>query len=511
MKARQFTPKFTATLGLALLFTFGCSKEDLNPSENLSQRTNSDASIESVPTSTVRRGNHYIIISATDKLPSDIDSKTKSANGKVTKQLSGVGIATATSDDPNFIAKASKISGVRSVIHDFTYQGYDPQEKTVEATADNTNPPSSADNDPLFPLQWGHTAIQAPEAWNTGARGQNVRVAVLDGGFYLRHPDLLGNIVDSKSFVPGEAAQFDPALNRGGTFSHGTHTAGTIAAVDNAIGVIGVAPDAKLVLVKVLRDSGSGAFSWMIEGIEYAVTKQANVINMSLGGALPRNGKYMDDNGTPNDPSDDFQVKDKEVQKEVAELVEAINKATTYAAKNGVTVIASAGNDATDMKAANMIHMPSDAKDVISISATGPIGWALNTSTNLDRVASYTNFGTPDVDLAAPGGDFSYPTNEIVTFRGVRQFVWALDMVLSTATATSYSWSAGTSMAAPHAAGVAALIIGKNGGQMAPNRVEAILRSSADDLGTPGRDAYYGHGRVNALRAVSGASLAQAK
>lgn len=503
MKINQFTPRFTATLGLALLFTFGCSKEDLAPADSLNQHTASDATTASVSTSTVRRGNHYIIISATDQLPSDIDGKTKSANGKVTKQLSGVGIATATSDDPNFIANASKISGVRSVIHDFTYQGFDPQkERTLDMAADNTNPPSTGDDDRFFPLQWGHTAIQAPEAWNTGARGQNVRVAVLDGGFDLTHPDLVGNIVASQSFVPGEPAQF----GRTPAFSHGTHTAGTIAAVDNNIGVIGVAPDAKLILVKVLGDAGSGSFSWMIDGIKYAVDQQADVINMSLGAALPRNGKYMDDNGTPTDPSDDFLVKDKEVKREIAELVEAINKATAYAAKSGVTIIASAGNDGMDIKAANMIHMPSDAKNVISISATAPIGWALNTSTSLDQVASYTNYGTPDIDLSAPGGDFSYPGNEIVVFRGVRQYVWALDMVLSTTSGGSYTWSAGTSMAGPHAAGVAALIIGKNGGQMAPNQVEAIMRASADDLGTPGRDAYYGHGRVNALRAVSPAN-----
>lgn len=506
MKNRQFTTKFISSLGLGLLFTFGCSKEDLTPADSLSQRSTDEVSASSGVASAVRRGNQYLIISATDQLPADIEGKAKSANGKITKQLGGVGIATATSTDPDFIAKASKISGVRSVIHDFTFQGYDPQARTAEVEADNTNPPSSGDDDRLFPLQWGHTAIQAPEAWNTGARGQNVRVAVLDGGFDLKHPDLVGNIVDSKSFVPDEPAEFGLT-----TFSHGTHTAGTIAAVDNNEGVIGVAPDAKLILVKVLNDAGSGSFSWMIEGIQYAVTKQADVINMSLGAALPRNGKYMDDNGTPDDPADDFLAKDKEVQKEVAELIEVINKVTTYAAKNGVTIIASAGNDATDIKAANMTHMPSDAKNVISISATGPIGWALNPTTNLDRVASYTNFGTPDVDLAAPGGDFSYPGNEIVVFRGVRQFVWALDMVLSTTSLGRYSWSAGTSMAGPHAAGVAALIIGKNGGQMAPNQVENILRASADDLGEAGRDAYYGHGRVNALRAVTGAGLAQAK
>ncbi|MBC6608308.1 S8 family serine peptidase [Hymenobacter sp. BT188] len=510
MKHKHFTPKFLSCLGLGLLFTFGCSKEDLNPSENLSQRTSTSATDGSVSTSVVREGNQYIIISATDALPADIEGKARGANGKVTKLLSGVGIATATSDDPNFIAKASKISGVRSVIHDYTYQGYDPQEQTVEAA--NTNPPTSADNDPVFPIQWGHTAIQAPEAWLTGARGQNVRVAVLDGGFYLGHPDLVGNIEKSISFVPGQPAQFNRELARNrSTFSHGSHVAGTVAAVDNTNGGVGVAPDAKLILVKVLGDIGSGQFSWIIAGIKYAADEQVDVINMSLGARLPRNGKYMDNNGTPNDPSDDFLVKDSEVQKEVAELVEAINKVTTYAAKKGVTLIAAAGNDGIDAKDQNATFVPADSKHVISISATAPYGLALDPNTSLDQVAYYSNYGSPAIDLAAPGGSAAHPSVQSVFYKIGFAPVYAWDMVYSSGSPTGYNWAQGTSMASPHAAGVAALIISKNGGPMAPERVEAIMRASADDLGTPGRDDNYGHGRVNALRAVTSASLAQAK
>jgi subtilisin family serine protease len=219
----------------------------------------------------------------------------------------------------------------------------------------------------------------------------------------------------------------------------------------------------------------------------------------------------MDNNGTPNDPSDDFLVKDKELQKEVAELIEALNKATTYAARKGVTLIAAAGNNGIDAKEENATFVPADSKHVISISATAPYGWALNANTSLDEVAYYSNYGSPAIDLAAPGGSVAHPSEENVFFKVLARPVWVFDMVLSTATATSYSWSAGTSMASPHAAGVAALIIGKNGGKMAPERVEAILRSSAEDLGTPGRDDFYGHGRINALRAVTSASLAKAK
>ncbi|SNR34030.1 Subtilase family protein [Hymenobacter mucosus] len=491
------------TLGLALMT--GCSKEEIQVSDVAAQASRSNLA-EATAQGVVRRSHEYIILSATDALPADLASKTAAANGKLTTELPGTGLAIATSTDPDFAAKASRISGVRSVIHDFSYQGYNPvsaRETPALNESDNTNPASTGDNDRFFPLQWGHTAIQAPEAWNAGARGRGALVAVLDGGFDLTHPDLQANIQESVSYVPGEPAQFASTA-----FSHGTHTAGTIAAVDNTIGVVGVAPDAKLLLVKVLADGGRGSFSWMIQGIYYAVAHNADVINMSLGAAIPRNSKYLDDNGTPDDPSDDKVVNE---TKEIQELLVAIGKATTYANKKGTTVIASAGNDANNgQRDQDLVHIPSGATGVISISATGPIGWALNPLTaDLDRVASYTNYGTSDVDFAAPGGDAEYPGNEIVTVAGVRQYAFAFDMVFSCTSAGRYSWSAGTSMAGPHAAGVAALIVGKNGGQMAPAQVRAVLRASADDLGKTGRDPYYGYGRVNAYRAVTTGFQAQ--
>jgi subtilisin family serine protease len=499
MQNKHLPHKLLSLLGLGLLGTFGCSKQDLTPQANLNASTTQDAAVTATSGFKLR-AKQYIIIASGDQLPADIEGKAASANGKVTKMLTAAGLAVATSDDPNFATKAAKISGVRSVVHDFTYQGFDPAKERAVAASVNVNPASTGDNNPYFPLQWGATAIQAPAAWNTGAKGQGVLVADLDGGFELTHPDLKDNIVGSISFVPGETAQFTgPATSA----SHGTHTAGTIAAIDNNIGVIGIAPKAKLLLVKVLGDGGSGSFSWLLQGLLYAVQQHADVANMSLGAAIPRNGKYLDDEGNVVNDT-----------KATQELLVAISKVTGYATKNGMTLIAAAGNDANNgNKDASLVNIPADATGVISISATGPIGWAnAPLTTNLDRFASYSNYGTPAVSFAAPGGDFMYPTNEIVDFRGVHQYLWALDMVLSTGRVSigadglpsgSYTWMAGTSMATPHATGVAALIIGKNGGNMDPARVEAVLRASADDLGKSGRDPYYGYGRVNAYRAVA--------
>lgn len=371
-----------------------------------------------------------------------------------------------------------------------------------EVSVEFGSPPFSSDDDFYFDLQWGHDAVDAPEAWNAGFRGAGARVAVLDTGFDTDHVDLVPNInfALSANFVPGESLTYvlpDP-------FSHGSHTAGTIAAADNAFGTIGVAPEAELVLVKVLSDKGSGTFEGMIAGIVHAANVDADVINMSLGATLAKHG-FLDDNGTPDDPSDDVWV----TAREVAALKNALGRATTYAYQQGTTLIASAGNEAMDGDhTADVFHLPSDAPHVNSISATAPVGWATDPGNIfLDNPASYTNFGQSVIDFAAPGGDFVYPGNENCTIAGITRPCWVFDLVFSTGsnldpTIASYFWGAGTSMAAPHASGVAAIIIGMHGGSLPPAQVEAALRAAADDLGKPGNDDFYGAGRVNAGNAV---------
>jgi subtilisin family serine protease len=244
--------------------------------------------------------------------------------------------------------------------------------------------------------------------------------------------------------------------------------------------------------VKALHN-GSGAFSWIINAIYYAATPiaqggaGANVINMSLGAGFQR-----------NDPGG-------------VQLANALSKATTYAYQHGVTVIAAAGNDATDIDHTNnLLFVPAQSTHVIAVSATGPLNFG-GGATNYDRPASYTNFGQSAITFAGPGGDAALPGSAVCIFPrnpsgSSAQFCWVLDMVMapcrgSGTSTSSYCWAAGTSMASPAVAGVAALVIGKNGA-LPPSQVEAILRQSADDLGKPGNDDYYGRGRVNATRAV---------
>ena len=489
-------------LASVTLLLFACEKEEVFMNDSLEKSAVSakSASID----------NSFLIISKANKLPDNFDKDIKLAKGIEKSRIPEIGIAIVESDDPNFASNASKIKGIQSVVPNLTINWLDPNERHEAIEADFGNPPASGDDDFFFDLQWGHDAIDAPEAWNEGYRGAGVRVAVLDSGFDLTHPDLAPNINYGLSAdFTGEGLQY--AIDD--SFSHGTHTAGTIAAADNGYGTIGVAPEVDLVLVKVLSDGGRGSLGAILNGIYHATMVGADVINMSIGSTLSRRGGVYDSNGN---------LLGYAAAKDIAAYVNVYNRAITFAYQNGTTVITSAGNAATDYDhSADLIHMPSGAQHAISISATAPRGWGANPSTNLDELASYSNYGQSAIDFAAPGGDYLYAFQpggfDLCTIilpylpvdpedpedlKEITRPCWVFDLVFSTGNGGGWYWSAGTSMATPHAAGVAALIIGKNGGSMKPARVEAILRASADDLGKPGNDDAYGAGRVNAYNAV---------
>lgn len=440
-----------------------------------------------MPSSAQAGGDSFIVMARGDSLPKGIEKRVAAAGGEITRLIPEVGLAVVTARNPDFTANAARIRGVSAVIPNITVQMTEPLEAIALDfnTEDVGNPPSSGSADFFFDLQWGHTAVNAPAAWATGRRGAGVRVAVLDSGFDLDHPDLMPNINYelSRNFVDGETLQYeidDP-------FSHGTHVAGTVAAAQNDFGVIGVAPDAELVLVKVLGDEGSGSFADVISGIVHAANVGADVINMSLGSGLPKRGIYDEEGNRVAGAND------------VAALLNATSRATSYAYKKGVTVISSAGNSAVNSdKAADLIFIPSQSSHVISISANAPIGWATDPEdASFENLASYSNYGKSHIDFSAPGGDAAYPGNELCTVAAQTVPCWVFDLVFSTGNSGWY-WSAGTSMASPHAAGIAALIIGANGGSMHPAQVESVLRATAKDFGKRGKDLYFGHGQVSA-------------
>lgn len=427
----------------------------------------------------------YLVLANSNSLSARLLAQLEAAGGTLERTIPEIGVA-IVSGDSSFAASAQKLPGVLSVLPDYVIQWQEPVE-TFELSTEGINPPDSSEDDPFFNLLWGMDAIDVPETWMAGYRGAGVRVAVLDSGIDADQPDLVPNLnaALSASFVPGE----DWWVRPGNFFNHGTHVAGTIAAADNGFGVIGVAPEAELVAVKVLSEyTGSGSFSGVLEGIVYAANIDADIINMSLGAYF------------------DFST----FGSESAQLLVAFNRATNYATQQGTLIIASAGNNGADRDHdADAIVLPADAANVVTISATSPLGWAKDpANTFLDTPTYYTNYGQSSIDFAAPGGsvEFSaYPGGlDNCTVAGLTRPCYVFDLVFSNGTGNpgnpySFYWAQGTSMAAPHAAGVAALIIGANGGEMNPAHVLSALRAGADDLGKPGHDDFYGGGRVNAL------------
>ena len=430
----------------------------------------------------------------------------------ITQAMPAIGVCTVAGD-ADLGCRLAAVPGIRCVplSRDTICAAQAPGDNSaaaVEATVHAIDLPP-IDDDFYLPAQWSLDAIDAPQAWAAGARGRGVRVAVLDTGVDPTHPDLATNVnvFLARSFVPGQT--WDVSTDAVQDFDHGTHIAGIIAAADNGFGIIGVAPEAEIVPIQVLRrPMGLGPPDAVIAGIVYAADIEADVINLSLGYTRFRRGG-INDLGT-EDPSDDVVY----TAQEAAALMAAFARATDYARSRGCTIVAAAHNDATDADHdGDGLVLPRDAPHVISVAATGPLRWIKNPATNLDLPAFYSNHGQSVIDLSAPGGNLDFEllaSGELCTVNSgpvsVTLPCWFLDGVLSTAPVQGgflYEFRRGTSMAAAHVSGVAALIIGESGGSLDPALVAARLRASADDLGKQGKDDFYGLGRVNAFRAVA--------
>lgn len=457
---------------LVLVFPSGCQK-DIIETDNALDPVSDEVTLKGA------KIQDLMVITASETLPAGFE-KNLSAYGQIVNTIPEIGVVVIRPADSNSAGKIARLRGVLAVVPDLKVKWIEPDKFVADA-----NPPSIGSNETYFRYQWGMDAIDAPEAWNAGYTGEGAMVFILDSGIDKDNPDLSPNLNTglSKSFVPGEKYYVGDST----FFNHGTHVAGIIAAADNKWGVIGVAPYAEIVAVKVLSEkTGSGAFSGINAGIVYAANNGADVINMSLGALLNRNGNYMDENNIWQQGS----------AAGLQFLILAQQRAVNYAVKKGAVVVVSAGNDYMNADGnASLFKVPADLENVIAISATAPCNWALNPNGILDIPASYTNYGKSLVALAAPGGDFDCEDG------------YPLDMILSSGAGGTGGWpfyfAAGTSMASPHVAGVAALIIGKNGGAMDPHEVIKQLCKTADKIDGQGISPYFGYGRVNAYRAVT--------
>ena len=328
----------------------------------------------------------------------------------------------------------------------------------------------------FYPRQWNMHTIEAEQAWAAGRHGSSsVTLAILDTGIDYTYPDLVGRVdlARSVSFIPDDDFYVDLIFPGRHPITdlhyHGTHVAST--AVSNSDVIAGVTSETTLMGVKVCSVFGGCPFGAVISGVLHAADNGADVANMSLGGAFLKN--------------------------EFGPYVGFINKIFNYANSVGMTIVVAAGNAASDLDHdGNTYATYCGTPNTICVSATGPVG---ADSTNgpwydIDAIAPYSNYGRSAINVAAPGGNSGGP-------------VWAacsqtnLFAGLAICATGIYTLGLnGTSMASPHVAGLAALLVedlGRN-----PGAIRARLQDSADDLGQPGTDPDYGKGRINVANAV---------
>ena len=402
-----------------------------------------------------------------------IDAAVTAAGGTIANDLSRqIGVLYVHSAVSTFASALSASALVESVGSDFG----------VKALPDSAPEPV---DDPLEGLQWDMQQIRTDEAHNVQGGIRAVDVGVLDTGIDGTHLDFqrggVSNVDclrgrNSIAFMPDGpgVGTPQPCIDNG---FHGTHVAGTIGARANGIGIVGVAPNVTLVPVKVCDASGYCYASAVVDGITYAGDERFDVINMSF---------FVDDNEFQQ--STEFKCMDDPVQRTFRLAVE---RAIQYARNQGVTPVAALGNSDEDLAHPsdtenNCEVVPAETQGVIGVSSLG----------SRKEKARYSNYGNGPNDVAAPGGNGT--TGDCRT------------TILSTFPGNLYVCIQGTSMASPHAAGVAALIVSQFGTlgsdgdvKMSPTKVEQYLQSTAVDQGLPGYDECFGNGRIDALRAVT--------
>lgn len=515
------------------------------------------------------------------------------AGGLVVREVAEIGMAQVITDDAGFVDAVRASGAVKRVARNHAVGSSDrgmphryAEERALEDRA--SHDPGTGDNNaggvgvaPTKPgpetfshLQWDMDMIDAPEA-HASSKGDGVLVGIIDTGIDGDHPDLAANFDPflSRNFttdipdIDGPCEYdgcVDPAdVDHGG---HGTHVAGTVAADDDGVGIMGVAPDATLVNLRAGQDSGYFFFAETVAALVYAAGNGIDVVNMS----------FYTDPWLYNCASEDDYISGVWTPEQIeqqATIREGILDAVAYARSRGVTLVAAAGNQATDLAAdtradatspdyppgleverivtANCLDLPSEAPGVIQVSSLGPSG----------NKADYSTYGADGaIDVSAPGGWYR-------DFIGTRFYRQPENMILSTypmdvATEEGavnkggglrdphfylrdctigkpcayYQYLQGTSMASPHAAGVAALIISAyrdahGGASPTPDQVGEILASSATDTACPapedlvytdeGRpeswnahcegdatyNGVYGEGIINAAAAVAAAAL----
>ena len=463
----------------------------------------------------------YVVLYRGTSVPSDAANVVAAAGGSLTIAYNQIGVAIATSDNPAFrgaLLRDNRIQGASAT------EGFGIRLDDSAGSDDPVLPSTPAPgSDSLSGLQWDMDQIQAPQARAINGGSPDVLVGDIDTGLDYTHPDLAANVDDANSAncVSGAPVQGKVAAND--DHGHGTHTAGTIAAALNGIGIVGVAPNVKIAGIKTGNADGFFFPEAVICAFVWAGTHGFDVTNNS----------YFADPwlfNCKNDP-------------EQRAIWEAERRAIKFAMGNGVAVVASAGNQADDLAHPTQdvtspddttpvtraitnacAVVPAEVPGVITVAADG----------NLELKSFYSSYGIGVVDLTAPGGD-SILQHTAAAPNGRVLSTWPASLLTVTclparrlvdASGATYCYQQGTSMASPHVVGVAALIVSQFG-HMAPAALRTMLINSADALpcppdtsiydffpavdngapqectGGPAYNSFNGHGQVNALAAIS--------
>lgn len=427
-------------------------------------------------------------------VPSNVEAAVSKAGGTLSRDMSELGYMVAVSDDPRFARNLERNKNISSVSQDMVVQwlpeeqGFEPVASGIVAQGLGADP-----NGAVFgACQWANDQINVSDAWSKGETGQGVKVAVIDSGVDPDHVDLLGkvDIANSVSMIStqtednmicDEYSELFFGEKDSESFRdfrhHGTFVAGTIAA--HGFATAGVAPDAEILAIKALNCFGDGSFLDVLFSVYYATqVPGVQVINMSLGAYFPKTSGPRSSAGR---------------------FLAAMTKAINYANSMGILVVSAAGNDGADLQHdGNWISVPAEL-------GAGIATWAGGIEENL---AGYSNHGVNSVKLGAGGGSYDVESSQI-PLPGCGLPEGGQYGMVGPCSSTSLFFNCeggtyilfgggGTSFSAPMVSGVAALLDAKHGGGLNAGQLKSALKESADDVGMPGADNLFGHGRVNA-------------